>query len=394
MLRDEIRAVLFTAMVAIASAPGVAAAQGTIKIGVTEPLTGPVAASGNYVLEGAKIAADQINAEGGVLGNHIKLIVEDNKGDPASAASAGEKLLVRDQVPVLMGAWSSTCTLATMPMLMEYHVPLLVETSSSDKITTSGNPWVFRIAPNSRMQAEGFGKNLDAFHIKKAAFLVVDNDWGLGNQKAFSDVLKRHNIDVVLKETMGPDDQDLSSQLSSIKGSTADTLFITTEVEQLALILEQAHALQLPQRIIIASASSSPDQIIKDAGGEATDGVYAIVAFAPWFPEMSPNPTLAKAFIADWEKRHLVFAGLTEGFRGYDGIRTIAAAIKSAGKAEPDAIRQALWNVRVPGVNGNITFVKEGPKGRESGQYEANIYTVEMKGGKVIKPNYSDYSER
>src|SRR4051812_27291605 len=97
----------------------------TIKIGVIEPLTGPFAASGNYVTNGAKIAADEINAKGGVLGQKIELVIEDNKSNPTEAASVAEKLMVRDKVPVLMGAWGSSLTLAVMPKLMEYKVPML-----------------------------------------------------------------------------------------------------------------------------------------------------------------------------------------------------------------------------------------------------------------------------
>ena len=69
----------------------------------------------------------------------------------------------------MMGAWSSTYTLAVMPKLMEYGVPMVVETSSSGKITTSGNPWIFRISPTSEMEAQSFGTKVDQFDIKKAA---------------------------------------------------------------------------------------------------------------------------------------------------------------------------------------------------------------------------------
>src|SRR3977135_1600293 len=133
-----------TMALAAALLGGAAEAQ-TIKIGVNEPLTGAVAASGNFVVNGAKIAADEINAKGGILGSKIELVIEDNKSNPTEAVAAAEKLIVRDKVPVMMGAWSSTYTLAVMPKLMEYKVPMLVETSSSDKVTIAGNPYVFRI---------------------------------------------------------------------------------------------------------------------------------------------------------------------------------------------------------------------------------------------------------
>ncbi|MEE9210864.1 MAG: ABC transporter substrate-binding protein, partial [Kiloniellales bacterium] len=132
---------------------GAAGAAESIKIGVTQPLTGPVAASGNYVVQGAKIAESFLNDSGGILGRTVELIIEDNKSNPKEAVATAEKLIVRDKVPVLMGAWSSTYTLAVMPKLMEYGVPMVVETSSSGKITTSGNPWIFRISPTSAMEA-------------------------------------------------------------------------------------------------------------------------------------------------------------------------------------------------------------------------------------------------
>src|SRR5438067_12022458 len=98
---------------------GTAVAQEPIKIGVTQPLTGAFAASGNYVAQGAKMAEDAINAEGGVLGRKIQLVIEDNKSNPTEAVATAEKLISKDKVPVLMGAWSSTLTLAVMPKLME-----------------------------------------------------------------------------------------------------------------------------------------------------------------------------------------------------------------------------------------------------------------------------------
>ena len=119
--------------VAATFAAGSAFAQDAIKIGVTQPLTGAFAASGNYVTEGAKLAEAAINASGGVLGRKIQLVIEDNKSNPTEAVATAEKLIAKDKVPVMMGAWSSTLTLAVMPKLMEYGVPMLVETSSSGK---------------------------------------------------------------------------------------------------------------------------------------------------------------------------------------------------------------------------------------------------------------------
>src|SRR5215213_506673 len=204
---------LIAAGVSLAFA-GSAVAQ--IKIGVNQPLTGPVAASGNFVTNGAKIAADEINAKGTVLGQKLELVIEDNKSNPTEAVAAAEKLIVRDKVPVMMGAWSSTYTLAVMPKLMEYKVPMLVETSSSDKITTSGNPYVFRIAPTSGMEADAFAARVAAMKIRKADFLVVNNDWGKGAADVFSKMLKDKGVALGVVETMDASAQGLNAQLAKI----------------------------------------------------------------------------------------------------------------------------------------------------------------------------------
>jgi branched-chain amino acid transport system substrate-binding protein len=365
--------------------PQTAFSEDVIKIGVTQPLTGPVGASGTYVAQGAKIAASFLNEQGGIMGKKVELIIEDNKSNPKEAVATAEKLIVRDKVPVLMGAWSSTYTLAVMPKLMEYGVPMVVETSSSSKITTSGNPWIFRISPTSEMEAKAFASKVDNFHIKKADFLVVNNDWGLGAADEFSKMLKSKGIQVAITETMDAAAQDMSAQLAKIKASGSDTLFVTTGVEQLTLVLKQAKEQQIPQRIITTGGSQAPDQLIAQAGA-AAEGSYHLLFFAPWFPESAPNPEVAKKFVNEWKKRGYEFAGLTEGFRGYDGIMTIAAGIEAAKSTNPDAIRKALWGVKVKGVNGDISFIKQGPPGKESGQNVPNVYVVTIKNGKVALP--------
>ncbi len=360
-------------------------AQQTIKIGVIQPLTGAFAASGTYVSNGARIAADEINAAGGVLGRKIELVVEDNKSNPTEAASVAEKLIVRDKVPVLMGAWGSSLTLAVMPKLMEYQVPMLVETSSSDKITTIGNPFVFRISPPSSVEATGFAWMIDQLKIGKADFLVVNNDWGLGTADQFTRMFKAHNIKVGLVENMAQNAQDMSAQLAKIKASDADTLIVTTAVEQLTLVFKQAAALGLKRRIITTGGSQVPDQLIEQAGG-AANGTSHIAFFAPWNPDLSADPARARTFIAEWKKRGYAFAGLTESFRGYDGIRTIAAAITKAGKPDAAAIRTAFWNVELTGLGGKIKFNKVGPAGMESGQSICDIFLVRIENGKVVVP--------
>ncbi len=363
---------------------GPAWAQEPIKIGVTQPLTGAFAASGNYVAQGAKLAEEDINAAGGVLNRKIQLIVEDNKSNPTEAVATAEKLTQKDKVPVMMGAWSSTLTLAVMPKLMEYEVPMVVETSSSSKITTSGNPWIFRISPTSEMEAKAFAPMVKTLGIKKADLLGTNNDFGLGAMQEFAKMLKASGAEVGVQETMDPKAVDFSAQLAKIKASGGDTLFVTTDVSQATVILKQAKEQQLKARIITTGGSVSPDQLIAQAGA-AADGSMHLVFFTPWFPDAVKNPDIASKFVKAWNAKGYNVGGLTEGFRGYDGITTIVAAIKAAGAAEPKAIQKALWGVKVHGINGDIAFIKQGPAGQESAQNVPSVYVVKIVDGKVTK---------
>lgn len=384
MINRNAPRIAFGALATTALMVGTLQAQEPIKVGVSQPLTGAFAASGNYVAQGARIAEDEINKSGGVLGRKIQLIIEDSKSNPTEAVATAEKLIVRDKVPIMIGAWSSTLTLAVMPKLMEYGVPMLVETSSSGKITTSGNPWIFRISPTSEMEARAFEPLVKKLEIKKANFLSTNNDFGLGAAKEFAAMLKGAGVEIGVQETMDPKATDFSAQLAKIKAAGGDTLFVTTAVEQITLLLKQAKDQQLNIRIITTGGSNSPDQLIQQAA-DAANGSMHLVFFTPWFPDAVKYPELATAFVAEWSKRGHVVGGLTEGFRGWDALMTIVAGIKAAGKAEPAAIQKALWDVKVKGINGDIAFIKQGPAGAESAQSVPTVYLVKIEGGKVTK---------
>jgi len=283
-----------------------------------------------------------------------------------------------------MGAWSSTLTLAIMPKLEEYKVPMLVETSSSGKITVSGNPYIFRISPTSEMEAKAFTPLFAKLAIKKADFLSTNNDFGLGAAKEFSEAAKASGVEIGVMETMDPKATDFSAQLAKIKASGGDTLFVTSDVSQVTVILKQAKEQQIKARIITTGGSVSPDQLIAQAG-EAANGSMHLVFFTPWFPDAVKNPEIALKFVKAWNAKGYNVGGLTEGFRGYDGITTIVAAIKAAGAAEPKAIQKALWGVKVHGINGDIAFIKQGPAGQESAQNVPSVYVVKIEGGKVTK---------
>jgi branched-chain amino acid transport system substrate-binding protein len=265
---------------------------------------------------------------------------------------------------------------------------MVVETSSAATITKRGNPWVFRISPPSEMEALGLEKYMKDLGIKQADFLAVNTDWGRGAVGAFGDLLKRSGAQVGTAEFMEQAATDMNAQITKVKAGGADTLFLTTSVEQITLVLKQAQEQRLVRKVITTGGSSSPSQLIKQAGA-AAEGTYHILFFLPWFPEAMPDGKLAKAFVDEWAKRGHPFEGLTEGFRGHDGVLTAVEAIRIAGKPDPKAVRDALWKVSTMGVNGPIKFEKDGPAGKESGQSKPSIFIVQVKDGKIALPAFA-----
>ncbi len=372
--------------VAIFLVEGTAHAQ-SVKIGINEPLTGPFAASGNFVVNGAKIAADEINAKGGVLGRKVELVIEDNKSNPSEAAAVAEKLITSDKAPILMGAWGSNLTLAVMPKLIEYSIPMIVETSSAAKITTQGNPYVFRISAPAAIEADALGKIVGKVGVKKADFLAINNDWGRSTVEEFTKMFKNNGVQAGSVHFIDQSAQDMSAELSKLKGSDADTLIVTAPVDQLTLIFKQAAALGIKRRMITTGGAQNPDQIIQQAGS-AANGTFHLATFIPWFPEETPNPEGTRNFVDEWKKRGFTPAGVAEGFRGYDGIRTAVAGVEKAGTTEPAAITKALWNVKLEGLNGEISFAKVGPAGKESGQSTPRVFMIQIVNGRISVPHF------
>lgn len=347
-----------------------------IKIGVIQPLTGPVAFEGTITVDGIKMAEEDINAAGGVLGRPIKFIVEDGKNDPAESVNAAERLITRDKVCAVIGAWGSSSTLAIMPVVQKYGRPLIVETSTSPKITSQGNKWVFRITTTNGIDAlhleKVFVKELG---FKKVAFLAANNDWGRSVVEAYSEALKRQGGTVVLAEYYSAGETNFYSFLTKIKGSGADSLIITADIQSLVMINRQYAELGMNLKRLATSGFST--QLILDLlGPKIAEGIYSVDYF-PHFDPPAHKADRINAFVERYKKAHP-----DKGFQanipfGYDAARIIADAIARAGSTDPEKIRVALTKTKFDGIIGDLEF-------DETGQGYPYVFLAQVKNGKPV----------
>lgn len=340
---------------------GSGSAADEIVIGVAQPLSGPVASAGQAVADGARIAAAEINKDGGVNGKQIKLVIEDDANDPATCVNVAQRFITRVQAHAVMGGWGSSCTLAMEPVLERAQMPLLVETSSSDKVTAeeeAGNPWTFRISPTSSMEATALTPVLKKMGIKRAFTLSVNNDFGLGAAQHYGEVLTDIGAEVVGAAKFDQTEQSFSTYVTKAIASNADTWIVTTDAGQLALLMKEAAGQGADARIITTGGSNSPVQVQTLAGPEAVEGTHATMFYPSFDTSLAADPKAAERFNAAWAKEGHDPGEITEGVRGYAGIHVLAAAFENVDDpSDSEQVRQALSDVKLPAaVYGEISF--------------------------------------
>jgi branched-chain amino acid transport system substrate-binding protein len=349
----RIVAVVFSILVLGWSGAG---AQEVIKIGIIEPLTGPAAYDGQSVVEGAKMAEEEINAKGGVLGKTIRLVVEDGKADPAESVNAAEKLLVRDQVPVIMGAWASSATLAVMPVMKKNTTALIVETATSLKVTDPPSEWVYRICSNSAIDGLLMEKYLvPTLGLTKVAFMAANNDFGRAVVTFWGEAVKKKGGTVVLTEYHAPGEINFAPSLTKISTSGADSIIITSDIQTASNIIKQTYELGLTKIKRMVTNGIPSEAIVKLAGTEASEGVLVHnywVPFAPPKGQEAKNKQFVDKYTARYPNKPVdKYAAF-----GYDGICVIAEAIRTARSADPGKIKEALKKTKIDGLTGNIQF--------------------------------------
>ena len=333
---------------ALALASGSAVAQ-DIKIGVIKPQTGPLAFDGTTDIKGAQLAAKEINAKGGVLGRKLELVIEDGQCKPAESVGAAEKLIFRDKVSALMGAFCSGATLAVMPVAQKNKIPLVTGVSSNPKLTELGNEWFFRNAETEALTAQAFARVLAKdMKLNNAFFLAVNDDWGRGTVEAF-----KANWDKAGGKTAGIEfvdrtANDFYTPLTKIRSTRPDVVIVAAESQAGSIIAKQAKELGLRSRIFGVGAWATPT--FMELAGDAANGLLAGVVYAPTQPGERN-----KSFVATYKAAYNEEPGKYSA-AGYNTIHILAQAIQRAGSADPDKIRAALEKTDYTGPNGHVRF--------------------------------------
>ncbi|HET8772546.1 MAG TPA: ABC transporter substrate-binding protein [Thermoanaerobaculia bacterium] len=348
------RLLLAGTLIVLACRPGreaqTAGTTGDIPIGFYGALTGSEAAFGTATVNGVKIAADEINAAGGVLGRPIRLVIEDDQGRAEEAASVVTKLVTASNVEALIGENSSNQSLAAAPIAQASGVPMISPSSTNPKVTEKGQ-YIFRVCFTDPLQ----GKALAAFvrnelKLDTAAILIDrKSDYSVGLGSFFRKELEAAGGKIVAEQSYSGGDSEFRPQLTTIRAASPQVLFIPgfyTEVGQIAI-----QARDLGMTIPLVGGDGWDSAAVIEIGGKAIEGSY----FSDHYFNGDTRPVVQK-FVAEYSKRHGRKPEANAAL-GYDALRIWAAAATRAGSLDKKAVRDQIAQTKdYEGVAGTITM--------------------------------------
>ncbi len=325
----------------------------SVKLGVIGPLTGDYSMYGLAVENGAKLAAEEINAAGGVLGLDLEIIAYDSKGDPTEGVNAYNRLRDEDEIDALIGGTFSGVTLAIKELAKEDNMPVLSPTATNPDVTLNADN-VFRACYTDSYQgtvAAVFSNESTEIGASKAAVLYNRDDaYSEGLAMAFIAEFETRGT-VVETLTFGAGDDDYSSVLDVIAASDAEVVFLPGYVAEVGAILTQA---------------SNKAISIPFVGGDGWDGIeadYASVAEGNYFGNhyaKSDEAQVVVDFVANYE---LSFNESPNALAAlaYDAVYAMVEAMEDAESTDADLVIAALAGLDYQNaVTGSIRFDANG----------------------------------
>jgi len=311
----------------------------TIKIGHEVALTGPNATWGESEARAVKMAVEQVNAQGGVLGRKLEVIAYDNRADRLEAVNVAKRLVEQDKVVAIIGPAQSGVTNAIREVNNSAKVPVIATTATNPKVTVNDDgsvvPYTFRVCFIDPFQgtvaAQFASKDLQA---KTAGILYdVGDEYSQFLAKYFVDAFAKAGGKITTNEAFRSGELDFRAQLGKIKYGNPDVVFIPTMQKEAALAAKQARDLGIKAKLMGGDGWGSPD--LFDLAGPAIEGSYFVNITALEDPAI-------QGFIKDYRARYKEDPVLPNPVLAYDAVLWLADALKRAGTTEGEKLKAAM----------------------------------------------------
>ena len=341
-----------------------------IKIGVVSTLTGPYAEWGTFQVNGLKLALEDINKAGGILGRQVELRIEDNASSNPGTVLSFTKLFTDPEVKGIVGPIASTQIQAASPAIAKSGVPTMIG-GTDPSLTHIDNKWVFRARPNDLFSSKviaDFGVN--TLKLRKWAIVHATDAFGNGGARALTEELQKLGITPVLDQGYTSNSQDFAPVVLAIKKSGAEVLgtYMTVPADQ-GIFAKQLR--QLGVNIQWIGSPTTAAVTTRILAGEALYGAYAVADF-----NADANDA-ARAYTKRYFERYNIYPDNFSSW-AFDALNILALAMNNAKSAEPEAVRKAILAIRgYKGLEGTYDFDTRG-----DGLHGYNV--VKNDGGKLV----------
>lgn len=333
------------------STQSVGASGDTIKIGGLAPLTGSASQYGIASSNGSKLAADEINASGGVLGKQIEFVLEDEKGDVTEAVNAYNKLVLNDEIVALVGDITTKPTIAVAQKAAADGIPMITPTATGAVVTEAGEN-IFRVCFTDPYQGELMAHYAkDEMGAATAAILFdTGDDYSQGIADTFKATAEEIGLTVTANEGYPTDTTDFKAQLTKIKEGNPDVIMIPCYYEAASLIAVQARELGITSKLLGSDGWDGVLNQMDSSNYAALEDVYYCSQYSAVNPTEELD-TFLKKYKETYGEEANMFAVL-----GYEAMKTMASAMEAAGSTDSEAVVAAMDGLEVAGLTGPISY--------------------------------------
>ena len=327
------------------SSPFIISARGEtpIRIGMVDPLTGVYAAPAQNEVTGAKLAIEQINAKGGILGRPVELLVEDSANDVGTGVQKARKLIERDQVTFLIGDVNSAIAQALAQVTNEKKMLQIVSGGHTDSITGADCKWnVYRVCNTTRMEANAVSDLLFNKYGKKWHFITPDYAFGHTLQKACADNLQKLGGTVTGNELTPLGTTDFSAYLIKARAASPDVLILLVQGGDMINCLKQIVQFGLNKQIHVAGTQQELESL-EGLPPEARIGIWMF----EWYWNQPGVPHVAE-FVAEIRKRNGGKVPTARHWFGYASAMTFALVANREKTVDSQKLAAALGDFELP----------------------------------------------
>ena len=321
-----------------------------ILVGHVASMTGDTATFGRSTDAGMRLAIEEINGSGGVLGKQIELITEDDRSVTEEARTVAQKLIQRDQVVALLGEIASSRSIAAGPEAQRARVPMISPGSTNPKVTEIGD-YVFRACFIDPFQGSVMARfAMEELKAKRLAILFdFKQDYSVGLADFFRNKVKEQGGEIVADERYTSGDIEFRAQLTTIRSANPDAIFIPGYYTEVGLIAKQARELGISVPLFGGDGWDSEKTI--EIGGDAVEGYF----FSTHYAADSDDPRVQE-FVKRYTEKYSATPDAMAAL-GYDTAKILADAIARAGTTEGPKLREAIASTAgFEGVTGKISM--------------------------------------